>query len=65
LMFFAGLFYLFILPIAIFAIKAANKEDLLKPAQYRASQLTVLLHTLGSLALAAGFIIIALTSTTT
>lgn len=57
---FAGLFYLLTLPIAIFAIKAANKEDLLKPGQYRTSQLTVLLHTLGSLALAVGFIIFGL-----
>jgi len=54
---FAGLFYLLTLPIAIVAIKAANKEDLLKPGQYRASQITVLLHLVGALALAAGFII--------
>jgi len=59
LMFFTGLFYLLTLPIAVIAIKAANKEDLAKPGQYRASQLTVLLHTLGSLALAAGFIMAA------
>jgi 1,4-dihydroxy-2-naphthoate octaprenyltransferase len=67
---FAGLFYLLTLPIAIVAIKikAANKEDLLKlgstsslqAGQYRASQLTVLLHILGSLALAVGFIIFGL-----
>ena len=65
LMFFAGLFYLLTLPIAIVAIKAANKEDLLKPGQYRPSQLTVLLHTLGSLAIAVGFVISALTNTPT
>jgi 1,4-dihydroxy-2-naphthoate octaprenyltransferase len=57
---FAGLFYLLTLPIAIVAIKAANKEDLLKPGQYRASQLTVFLHILGSLALTVGFIIFGL-----
>jgi 1,4-dihydroxy-2-naphthoate octaprenyltransferase len=57
---FAGLFYLLTLPIAIFAIKAANKEDLLKPGQYRASQLTVFLHILGSLALTIGFIVLGL-----
>jgi 1,4-dihydroxy-2-naphthoate octaprenyltransferase len=65
---FAGLFYLLTLPIAIVAIKAANKEDLLKlgstsslqAGRYRASQLTVLLHILGSLALAVGFIIFGL-----
>ena len=57
---FAGLFYLLTLPIAIVAIKTANKEDLLKPSQYRASQLTVFLHILGSLALTVGFIIFGL-----
>lgn len=55
--FFAGLFYLLTLPIAAAAIKSANKNDLAKPAQYRASQITVLLHTTASLALTAGFII--------
>jgi 1,4-dihydroxy-2-naphthoate octaprenyltransferase len=57
---FAGLFYLLTLPIAIVAIKAANKDDLLKPGQHRTSQLTVLLHILGSIALAVGFIIFGL-----
>ena len=57
LLFFAGLLYLFTLPIAVFAIKFANEEDLVKPRQYRASQITVLLHTVGALALAVGFII--------
>ena len=56
-MFFAGLFYLFTLPIAALAIKSANKKDLVKPGQYRASQITVLLHAVGSLALTIGFII--------
>ncbi len=60
LMFFAGLFYLLTLPIAVFAIKFANKEDLARPGQYRASQITVLLHAVGSLALTLGFIITAL-----
>ena len=54
---FAGLFYLFVLPIAVAAIKAANKNDLAKIGQYRASQITVLLHTLGSLTLTAGFLV--------
>ncbi len=58
--FFAGLFYLLTLPIAVLAIKSANKNDLAKPGQYRTSQITVLLHAAGSLALAAGFIISAL-----
>jgi 1,4-dihydroxy-2-naphthoate octaprenyltransferase len=57
---FTGLLYLLTLPIAIVAIRVANKDDLLTPGRYRASQLTVLLHILGSLALAAGFIIFGL-----
>jgi len=56
-MFFAGLFYLFTLPIAVVAIGFVNKKDLVKPGQYRASQITVLLHAIGALALAAGFLI--------
>jgi 1,4-dihydroxy-2-naphthoate octaprenyltransferase len=54
--FFAGVFYLLTLPVAVLAIKLANKEDLAKPGQYRASQLTVLLHTIDALILTAGFI---------
>ena len=59
-MFFSGLFYLITLPIAVFAIKSANKKDLSTPGQYRASQITVLFHAVGSLALTLGFIITAL-----
>ena len=55
-MFVAGLLYMFTLPIAILAMRSVNKNDLVKPGQYRASQITVLLHTIGSLALAVGFI---------
>lgn len=54
---FAGLLYLLTLPVAVVAIKATNKEDLAEPGRYRASQITVLLHILGALALTAGFII--------
>jgi len=57
LTFFAGLFYMFTLPLAILAARFVNKNDLVRPGQYRASQITVLLHTLGSLAITAGFII--------
>jgi 1,4-dihydroxy-2-naphthoate octaprenyltransferase len=56
-MFYAGLFYLFMLPIAVLAIWFANKEDLTTPGRYRASQITVILHVFGSLALTAGFIV--------
>lgn len=55
--FYAGLFYLFTLPVAVVAVWFANKKDLTTPGKYRASQITVLLHALGSLALAAGCIV--------
>ncbi len=54
---FAGLFYLFTLPVAVAAIRFANKEDLTTPGQYRANKITILLHTVGSLALTAGFVV--------
>jgi len=56
LMFFAGLFYLFTIPIAMAAIKFANKEDLTTPGRYRANKITILLHSAGSFALTAGFL---------
>ena len=56
-MFFAGLFYLLTLPIAVLAIRSANKEDLATPGLYRANKITILLHTISALALTAGFII--------
>jgi 1,4-dihydroxy-2-naphthoate octaprenyltransferase len=54
---FGGLAYLFTLPLAIVAIKSANKQDLARPGLYRASQITVLLHAVGTLALSFGFLI--------
>ena len=56
-MFFAGLLYLLTLPVAVLAIKAANKKDLVTPGLFEANQLTIILHTAGSLALTIGFII--------
>jgi 1,4-dihydroxy-2-naphthoate octaprenyltransferase len=56
-MFFAGLLYLLTLPVAVLAIKAANKKDLVTPGKFKANQLTIILHTAGSLALTIGFII--------
>jgi len=56
-MFFAGLLYLITLPIAVVAMKSVNKKDLVKPGQFRASQITVLLHSAGTLSLALGFIV--------
>ncbi|MEN6425175.1 MAG: prenyltransferase [Phycisphaerales bacterium] len=55
--FFAGLFYLLTLPFAIFAMRAANPADLVKPGLYRANQLTILLHNAGSLTLAVGLVV--------
>jgi 1,4-dihydroxy-2-naphthoate polyprenyltransferase len=63
-MFFAGLFYLLTLPIAVLAIRFANKKDLAEPGRYHANRITVLLHTVGALALTAGFIISGLRNTT-
>jgi len=58
--FFGGTFYLLTLPLAIFAMRSANPQDLAKPGLYRANQLTILLHNVGSLALAAGLLLPAL-----
>jgi 1,4-dihydroxy-2-naphthoate octaprenyltransferase len=54
-LFFGGLFYLFTAPLAVLAIKSANEKDLKNPGQYRAGRITVILHSLGSLALTTGF----------
>ncbi len=58
----AGVIYLLTLPVAIVAVKFANSSDLAKPSktQHRASAVTILLHLLGSVAMAAGFVISAL-----
>ena len=55
--FFGGFFYLLTLPVAIFAMRAANPQDLATPGLYRANQLTILLHNVGSVAVAAGLLI--------
>jgi 1,4-dihydroxy-2-naphthoate octaprenyltransferase len=57
---FAGAFYLLTLPLALLAAKLANKDDLAKPNQYRANQITILLHTFGTVTLTAGFLVSAL-----
>jgi len=53
------LYFLFGLPAAVAAISFANKQDLSTPGptQHRASAITIFLHLIGCLALAAGFII--------
>jgi 1,4-dihydroxy-2-naphthoate octaprenyltransferase len=56
-LFLAGLLYLLTLPVAVLGLKATNKNDLATPGLFRASQITVLLHTIGSLALTIGFVI--------
>jgi len=58
-MFYAGTLYLLILPMAIAAIKSANKQDLTTPRRWRPNQLTILTHALGSAALSAGLLIAA------
>ncbi len=60
--FFAGLFYLLTLPFAIFAMRAATPGDLVKPGMYRANQLTILLHNVGSVTLAGGLLVPGLVS---
>jgi 1,4-dihydroxy-2-naphthoate octaprenyltransferase len=60
--FFGGLLYLLTLPLCIFAMRAANAEDLTTPGLYRANQLTILLHNIGSIALAAGLLLPGLVS---
>jgi len=62
-MFFPALLYLFTIPAALIAIKFANKKELAIPGRYRANQVTVLLHSLGCLALTAGFITCSLFAT--
>jgi len=60
--FFGGLFYLLTLPLGIFAMRAANAQDLTTPGLYRANQLTILLHNVGSVGLAAGLLLPGLVS---
>ena len=59
---FAGSFHLFTLPLAFVAARLVNKNDLARPGRYRANQITILLHTLGTLTLTAGFLLSALIS---
>ena len=59
-MFFAGLLYLLILPLAIKDLKAANETELTTAGRFAANQLTILTHAAGSLALTAGFLAAAL-----
>jgi len=56
-LFFAGLIYLLTAPIAVAAIRFANKEDLAEASRLSANKITVLLHLIGGLALAIGFIV--------
>jgi len=56
-LFFAGLFYLFTVPIAVAAVRFANKKDLSAAGGLSANKTTILLHLVGGLAIALGFII--------
>jgi len=64
-MFFAGLFYLFTIPVAMAAIRFANKEDLTTPGRYRANKITILLHSIGAVALTVGFVVYGLKNAAT
>jgi len=61
-LFYAGLLYLLTLPLAVAAIKSANKQDLAVPGRLRANRLTILSHALGSAVLAAGLFVAAFCS---
>ncbi len=54
--FLAGVFYLLTLPLAFLALRSANSKDLVTPGLYRANQMTILLHHVGSLALTLGLL---------
>ncbi|MBN2137951.1 MAG: 1,4-dihydroxy-2-naphthoate octaprenyltransferase [Sedimentisphaerales bacterium] len=56
-MFYSGLLYLLTLPAAVAVLKAVNAEDLARPGQFKASRITVLVHTIGSATLTIGFVI--------
>jgi 1,4-dihydroxy-2-naphthoate octaprenyltransferase len=52
----AGVFYLLTAPLGIFTMRSVNSQDVVKAGQYGANRMTILLHTAGSLALAAGLL---------
>jgi 1,4-dihydroxy-2-naphthoate octaprenyltransferase len=56
-LFFAGLFYLLTVPVAFAAIRFANKKDLSEAGKVSANKTTILLHLVGGIAIAAGFIV--------
>jgi 1,4-dihydroxy-2-naphthoate octaprenyltransferase len=60
-MFFAGFFYLLTILLAYKAIKVSTEQNLSIPKQTIPNKLTILLHALGCLALAAGYIFSTLT----
>jgi 1,4-dihydroxy-2-naphthoate octaprenyltransferase len=60
--FWAGLLYLMTLPLGIYAFKSAEVERLHRQDDFIPNKVTILLHGLGSVALAAGFLITGLTA---
>ncbi len=56
-LFYAGLFYLLTVPIAIAAMRFANKKDLSAVGRLSANKITILLHLVGGLAITIGFIV--------
>ncbi len=53
----AGILYLLTLPLAFITWRAANEKDLRTPGMFKANQLTVLLHLIGTMTTAIGFAI--------
>ena len=56
LTFFAGLFYLFTLPVAVSTIRCINEKDLSRQGHFRGSQITIVLHAVGCLSIIIGLL---------
>ena len=56
-LFWGSLLYLFTLPLGVSAVRFANHKDLTTPGVFKVNGLTVILHAIGSLALATGFLV--------
>jgi len=60
---FAGIFYLFTIPIAAAALKVVNETNLTSPGHCLSNKLTIIFHSAGAVALAAGFVVYGLHKT--
>jgi 1,4-dihydroxy-2-naphthoate octaprenyltransferase len=52
----AGMLCVLTLPLAVAAMRAANEKNLVRPGLYRVNQLTIFLHNLGTVMVAAGLL---------